>query len=136
MPRPVPNSDEIFYDGSTMITETDKEGFITYVSRKFVQLSGYEKEELLGHSHNIMRHPDMPKKIFKEMWQQIRQGEPWKGYIKNLRKDGSFYWAVVFITPKHDENGNLNGFIAAREIPGVQTLETVKATYAAYKAQE
>ena len=136
MPRPIPNDDEIQYDGTTMITETDKEGLITFANRKFVQMSGYEKGELIGRSHNIMRHPDMPKKIFKEMWASIRQGDAWKGYIKNLRKDGSFYWAVVFISPKHDENGNLNGFIAAREIPGEQTLETVKAKYAEYKAEE
>ena len=136
MPRPIPTDEEIPYNGSTMITETDKEGFITYANRKFVQMSGYAKEELLGYSHNIMRHPDMPKKVFKEMWQQIKQGDAWKGYIKNLRKDGSHYWAVVFITPKHDEHGQLNGFIAAREIPGPQTLETVKAEYAAYKAEE
>ena len=136
MPSPIPTANEIQYDGSTMITETDKDGIITYVNRKFVQMSGYDKSELIGKSHSIMRHPDMPKKIFKEMWEQIKTGEPWKGYLKNLRKDGSFYWAVIFITPKHDKNGKLNGFIAARETPGVQTLEAVKAKYAKYKAEE
>lgn len=136
MPRPVPTNNEILYDGKTMITETDKEGIITFANRKFVEMSGYDKRDLIGRSHNIMRHPDMPKSIFKEMWEQIKQGEPWKGYIKNLRKDGSHYWAVVFITPKHDPLGNLTGFIAAREIPGPVTLENVKEKYAQYKAAE
>lgn len=136
MPRPIPTNEEIPYDGVTMITETDSEGVITYVNRKFVQMSGYAKDELIGFSHNIMRHPDMPKVIFKEMWKQIKQGEPWKGYIKNLRKDGSHYWVVVFITPKHNHEGDLCGYIAAREMPGPKTLETVKAKYAEYKSQE
>lgn len=136
MPRPIPNTEEIVYDGSTMITETNLKGTITYANRKFIQMSGYEKSELIGESHAIMRHPDMPKIIFKEMWEHLKNAEPWKGYIKNLRKDGSYYWAVVFITPKHDENGKMTGFIAAREIPGPQTLESVKETYTRYKIEE
>jgi len=136
MQRPIPLEKEIFYDGATMITETDTKGIITYVNRKFVEMSGYAKSELIGQSHNIMRHPDMPKIVFKEMWAKLKCAEPWKGYIKNLRKDGSFYWVVVFITPKHDDNGNLNGFIAARELPGPQTLEHVKQSYAEYKTEE
>lgn len=136
MSRSIPNTNEIAYDGSTMITETNVKGIITYVNRKFVEMSGYAKEELIGQSHNIMRHPDMPKIIFKQMWESLDQAEPWKGYIKNLRKDGSYYWAIVFITPKHDEHGKLSGFIAAREIPGPTTLESVKETYLRYKMQE
>lgn len=136
MQRPQPTTDEIFYDGATMITETDTKGVITYVNRKFVEMSGYDKKELIGQSHSIMRHPDMPRSIFKGMWESLKNAEPWKGYIKNLRKDGSFYWVVVFITPKHDDHGMLSGFIAARELPGPQTLEEVKKTYADYKAEE
>jgi len=136
MQRPIPLEKEIFYDGATMITETDTKGIITYVNRKFIEMSGYAKNELIGQSHNIMRHPDMPKVVFKEMWAKLKNAEPWKGYIKNLRKDGSFYWVVVFITPKHDDNGNLSGFIAARELPGPQTLEQIKQTYAEYRTEE
>jgi len=136
MSRPVPNTNEIVYDGTTMITETNVKGTITYVNRKFIQMSGYAKEELIGQSHNIMRHPDMPKAVFKEMWESLKSAEPWKGYIKNMRKDGSYYWVVVFITPKHDEHGNLNGFIAARETPGAQTLESIKKSYEKLKSQE
>lgn len=136
MQRPEPLTEEIFYDGATMITETDPKGIITYVNRKFVEMSGYSKKELIGQSHNIMRHPDMPKVIFKAMWANLKNAAPWKGYIKNLRKDGSFYWVVVFITPKHDDQGNLSGFIAARETPGPQTLEEIKEAYRQYKTAE
>jgi PAS domain S-box-containing protein len=136
MQRPEPIENEIAYDGATMITETDAKGIITYVNRKFIQMSGYARDELIGQAHSIMRHPDMPKVIFQEMWANLKNAEPWKGYIKNLRKDGSFYWVVVFITPKHDDVGNLSGFIAARELPGPQTLAEIKTTYAQYKAEE
>jgi len=136
MQQPVPTEEELFYDGATMITETDRKGIITYVNRKFVTMSGYAKNELIGQSHNIMRHPDMPKIVFKEMWENLKNAEPWKGYIKNLRKDGSFYWVVVFITPKHDDQGNLTGYIAARELPGPQTLEDIKKAYRQYRTEE
>lgn len=136
MLRPIPSNEEILYDGSTMITETDLDGNITYANRTFVQMSGYAKQELIGQSHSIMRHPDMPDVIFQEMWTSLKQAQPWKGYIKNLRKDGSHYWAVVFITPKHDADGKLNGFIAAREVPGAQTLEQIKEQYREHKQVE
>jgi len=129
MQRPAPTDKEVVYDGLTMITETDKNGIITYVNHKFIQMTGYEKDELLGKTHSIIRHPDMPGVIYEELWSCLKHAEPWKGYIKNLRKDGSFYWAVVFITPKHNDAGELNGYIAVREPPVKQSLETINECY-------
>lgn len=136
MQQSVPTENEIVYDGLTMITETDADGIITYVNSKFVQMTGYSEDELLGHSHNILRHPDMPKVIYEELWSSLKQDEPWKGHIKNRRKDGSFYWAVVIITPKHDEKGEVNGYIAIREAPALQSLETIKECYRLLKNRE
>lgn len=136
MQQPIPTEKEIVYDGLTMITETDADGIITYVNSKFVQMTGYREDELLGHSHNILRHPDMPKVIYEELWSSLTQHEPWKGHIKNRRKDGSFYWAVVIITPKHDESGRLKGYIAIRETPALQSLETIKECYRLLKDRE
>lgn len=129
MPRPTPTDEEVPYDGQVMITETDLHGRITYVNRKFVEMSGYTREELLGQPHSIMRHPDVPKCCYENMWETIRKNETWKGYIKNLRKDGAYYWVVVYVTPKLDDNGDIIGYIAARKIPSERSLAEIKERY-------
>jgi aerotaxis receptor len=127
---------EIPYEGGTLVSETDLTGKITYCNRRFAEMAGYERSALIGRSHNFLRHPDMPKAVFKEMWQTIEFGEAWKGYIKNRRKDGTHYWAVVFISPTHDDTGNKKGYIAVREVPGPQTLEEIKTRYARMRDAE
>lgn len=129
MSRPTPVENEVLFDGGFMITETDLQGRITFVNRKFIEMSGYTKEELLGKSHSIVRHPDMPRCCFKNMWETLRQGNPWQGYVKNLRKDGAYYWVIVYVSPKTDDNGNIIGYIAARSVPEKQTLEDIKHKY-------
>lgn len=136
MQQPLSIENEVVYDGLTMVTETDENGNITYVNSKFIQMTGYKKDELLGRSHNILRHPDMPKVVYEELWSSLKQDEPWKGHIKNRRKDGSFYWAVVIITPKHNEEGRINGYIALREAPSRQSLENIKECYRLLKDRE
>jgi PAS domain S-box-containing protein len=100
-----------------MITETDKNGIIIYVNRKFREVSGYTKEELIGSPHSINRHPDMPKTTFEDMWHTIKSGNYWEGFVKNLRKDGTYYLVVVWIKPKYNEEGEIIGYIAGRKIP-------------------
>ena len=129
MLRPKPMDKEIKFDGGTMITETDLQGKITYVNRKFSHMSGYTKYELIGKPHSIVRHPDMPKCCFKNMWESLKKGETWKGYVKNLRKDGAFYWVLVYVSPKLDDNGETIGYIAARKVPDPKTLDEMKARY-------
>lgn len=121
-------SEEIFYDGAAMITETDANGRIVYVNRKFIEMSGYGRDELIGRAHSIVRHPDMPHACFKHMWETLREGQVWQGYVKNLCKDGKFYWVVVHVTPKFEEN-HLSGFIAVRKKPDRNVLERVQACY-------
>jgi len=121
---------DILFDGSVMISETDLSGRIIFCNRKFAQMHGYDKEELLGKSHNFLRHPEMPQAIFTKMWETIQNGDTWKGYVKNLCKDGGSYWAIVIITPTHHDDGTPKGYIAVREAPGPQTLEQVKQEYA------
>ncbi len=136
MERPEPTDEEVLFDGGIMITETDLAGKITFANRKFVQMSAYEKDELIGESHRIMRHPDMPKCAFKDLWNTVKKGQSWKGYVKNLRKDGAFYWVIVYITPKLDDDGKHIGYIAARKVPERATLEEIKKTYAALLQKE
>ncbi len=81
-----------------IISRTDLNGNITYANEVFANISGYKVEELLGKPHSIVRHPDMPKSIFKELWETIEQGKMWKGYVKNLRKDGGYYWVYAEVS--------------------------------------
>jgi PAS domain S-box-containing protein len=101
-------------DRSTIVSKTDKEGIITYANDKFCKISGYRYEELVGQPHNIVRHPSMPKDIFKQMWEMLLKGEKWEGVVKNRRKDGSAYWVNATINPIIDHDGNIVEFISIR----------------------
>ncbi len=79
-------------------SRTDLEGNITYANETFCEISGYTLDELLGKPHNIVRHPDMPKSVYKELWETIKNGNQWTGVIKNLRKDKSFYWVRAIVS--------------------------------------
>ncbi len=96
-------------------SKTDAKGIITEVSNAFCEISQYKKEELLGRSHSIVRHPDMEDKIFKNLWQTIESQKTWSGEIKNKKKDGTFYWTLANITPEFDEKGNLLGYLSIRQ---------------------
>ena len=113
MNRPTPIDEEYTFADGVIISETDLRGVITFANRKFVEISGYSKAELLGKPHNIIRHPDMPKAAFKELWDTIQQDKEWHGLVKNLRKDGRYYWVDTFIKPVF-RGGKKVGYIAAR----------------------
>ena len=97
-----------------IVSKTDPKGKILYINDIFSEISGYSKGELIGKSHNIVRHPDMPKEIFKELWNTISQGNIWKGKVKNKTKDGEPYYVNATILPIFDENESIIGFIGIR----------------------
>ena len=101
-------------DESTIVSKTDAKGIITYVNEQFIAISGYSKEELLGKPHNIVRHPDNAPSFFKEMWETIKAGKPWRGIVKNRRKNGSSYYVKSVIMPLFDENETIQEYIAIR----------------------
>jgi diguanylate cyclase (GGDEF)-like protein/PAS domain S-box-containing protein len=102
-------------DEHVITSSTDEYGVITHVSRAFCEISGYKEEELLGKPHNIVRHPDMPISIFKEVWDSLKKGITWKGEIKNLKKDGGYYWVTAIIEPNFDSTNHIIGFTSIRE---------------------
>ena len=132
MQRPEPVDVEFTFEeagvkGKPIISKTDLKGNITYANKAFTLLSGYSKDELIGKPHNIIRHPDMPKKIFKEMWDTIQKGKEFHGFIKNLRKDGKYYWTEAFVEPIFDDDGNITGYMAARkEVSDLDKKEAIK----------
>jgi len=101
-------------DRSNIVSKTDKQGIITYANKQFCDISGYTLKELLGKSHNIIRHKDMPKKVFIELWSQILQKKPWTGIVKNRKKDGSFYIVKATISPILNHKGEIEEFISIR----------------------
>jgi PAS domain S-box-containing protein len=97
----------------SIYSQTDLKGIITYASDAFCELSGYSKDELIGHAHNIVRHPDMPSSTYKEIWKKLKNEESWDGEILNKKKDGTPYWVYSMIAPNYDNN-KLIGYISTR----------------------
>lgn len=117
-------------EGEVLVSKTDINGIITYCNSTFIEVSGYSREELIGSPHNLLRHPDMPKLAFTDLWKTIRANKPWRGLIKNRRKDGSFYWVESDITPLI-ENGQTAGYVSFRY---KTTAEQISQAEAAYRA--
>jgi len=114
----VPKDEEYIFSDGVIVSQTDVNGVITYANRLFCEISGYMSEELIGQPQSILRHPDMPVAVFAKMWETIKGGQSWNGLVKNLRKDGRFYWVETEILPIKAEGDNktIIGYIAARKI--------------------
>jgi aerotaxis receptor len=119
MQRPEPIDEEFKFEEGLIVSSTDLKGIITYANRKFCEIANYSRGELIGKNHNLVRHPDMPKAAFQELWDTIKSGKEWTGIVKNLRKDGKYYWVYSHITPI-EKNGEIIGYTAARR-PASQT---------------
>lgn len=109
-------------DGKLIVSTTTPDGVITHVNRSFVEMSGYLEEELIGAPHSILRHPDMPPAAFKDLWDTIGRGEKWQGYVKNLRKDGGYYWVKATVIP-NIRAGKLVGYTSVRRKPSRSKIE-------------
>ncbi|WP_367155477.1 PAS domain-containing methyl-accepting chemotaxis protein [Methylomonas sp. HYX-M1] len=109
----------------TIISHTDGKSIITHCNHDFVQASGYSLEELIGKPHNILRHPDMPKEAFRDLWDTLKRGKPWSGIIKNRRKDGGYYWVRATITPLPDKSG----YTSVRVMPTTEEVSSAQALY-------
>ncbi|MCU0438116.1 MAG: PAS domain-containing protein [Raineya sp.] len=101
-------------NAAAIVSETDQFGTITFVNDNFCRVAKYTKEELIGKPHNIVRHPDMPKSVFKEMWDTIKSGKIFQGIVKNKAKDGTPYWVIATVAPVIDTNGKPYKYIGVR----------------------
>jgi aerotaxis receptor len=117
------------FDSSILISETDIEGIIVYTNRRYQALSGFSEEELKGSPHNIMRHPEMPRGVFKAMWKIISEKKIWRGYIKNLCKDGSFFWTLSYIQAKLDKQGEIIGYTSSSKVAYDERRKEVENKY-------
>ncbi len=112
---------EVFFD-DIIVSKTDPKGRITYVNEVFCQVSGYGERELIGQPHSLIRHPDMPRAVFKLLWDQIQAGREIFAYVKNITKRGDYYWVFAHVTPSYDANGQLVGYHSNRRVPDRDTL--------------
>jgi len=110
-------------------SRTDPKGRITEANQAFADLSGYAVEEMLGKPHNMIRHPDMPKEAFADMWKSLKAGRPWQGVVKNRRKDGGFYWVFATVSPLRGEGGHIVGFQSLRRRPSRAQVEAATDAY-------
>ena len=126
----VPNDIEIkIFDRSILLSETDANGIINYTNRRYLALTGFTEEELIGSPHKIVRHPDMPRGVFKAMWKIIRDKKIWRGYVKHLCKDGSYFWTLSYVQAKLDENGQIIGYVSTGKIAYEETKKEVENKY-------
>ncbi|RXJ66236.1 chemotaxis protein [Halarcobacter ebronensis] len=119
-------------ENELIISRTDLRGFITYANETFAQISGYSIDELVGNPHNLVRHPDMPKRVFKQMWETLLKGQKWEGVVKNLRKDRGYYWVHATISGVY-KDGKLIEYKSIRTPIDYQTKLKYQKLYDEYR---
>jgi len=125
---PVTQREIDYSESAVFVTKTDTKGVITYASDAFVEISGFSREELIGSNHNIVRHPDMPEWAFADLWKTVKNGHPWRGYVKNRAKNGDHYWVKANISPIL-KNGEVIGYISLRKKPGRAEIARIEPIY-------
>ena len=124
--NPVP-----FSEPDLIVSKTDLKGRLTYVNEVFCRVSGYTEAELLGQPHSIIRHPDMPRAVFKLLWDTLLAGREIFAYVKNMARSGDYYWVLAHVTPSYDEKHEIIGFHSNRRVPDPAALDsTIVPLYA------
>lgn len=122
----VPTTREVTFDADQIIvSKTDLKGRITYANRTFAEVAGYTRAELMGAPHSIIRHPDMPRAVFKLLWDRLGEEAEVFAYVKNMTKHGDFYWVFAHVTPSYDENRRVTGYHSNRRVPDRRVIRDV-----------
>lgn len=121
--------EKLMREDDFIVSKTDLKGRITYGNETFIEFSGYSESELLGAQHNIIRHPDMPRGVFKFLWDTIATGKEVFAYVKNLAKDGSFYWVFANVTPDFGSDQNIVGYMSVRRAPSREAIKVIDGLY-------
>ena len=127
---PVTQHEYVLAEGETLVSATDLKGIISFCNPSFVRASGFERDELIGQPHNLIRHPDMPPEAYRDMWRTIGSGLPWSAMVKNRRKDGGFYWVKANVTPIMGDNGKPTGYMSVRTKPARNEVQAAEGLYA------
>ncbi len=128
--RPLPIDREIILDETKIImSKTDKKGIIEYANQYFMSISGYDEWELMGEPQNVIRHPDMPQIVFKLLWDRLDDGKNIHALVKNLTKDGSFYWVITNFDIQYNEQGEIIAYFSRRKKPPRYAIEAITPIY-------
>lgn len=122
-------------ENEQLVSTTDLKGVITYCNATFCRVAGFTEDELLGQNHNIVRHQDMPKAAFADMWKHLKMGQPWRGMVKNRTKNNGFYWVDAYVTPIY-ENGRISGYQSVRVRPERKYVDIAAAAYKKLRSAE
>ncbi|EER58978.1 methyl-accepting chemotaxis sensory transducer with Pas/Pac sensor [Acidovorax delafieldii 2AN] len=131
---PITGREYTFPAEHTLVSTTDLKGRIVYCNLAFIEVSGFSKDELLGKSHNLVRHPDMPQEAFRDMWHTISSGLPWSAMVKNRRKNGDHYWVMANVTPLID-GSVVSGYMSVRTKPSPEQIKAADALYETMRAE-
>ncbi|PMR75388.1 methyl-accepting chemotaxis protein [Billgrantia endophytica] len=126
---PVTNVNHPLSDDDVLISKTDTESYITYANHRFIEISGFDYEELYGEPHNLVRHPDIPESVFADLWATLKRGRPWSGVLKNRRKNGDHYWVRANVTPLR-EGDRVIGYASIRVKPSEEEVRFAEQVYA------
>lgn len=130
------NKETLFSYSIDLISTTDTESTITFANQHFCDVAGYMPDDLIGQYHNIVRHPDMPKAAFKQLWDTVKSGKSWMGLVKNKRQDGGFYWVSAFVTPIMDKHGKILEYQSVRSQPDRDSVARAESIYSDLKADK
>lgn len=124
-----------FSSDQYILSETDEKGIIVYANDVFCEIAGYKFEELTGQPHNILRHIDMPRIAFKGLWEDIQTKGFWTGVVKNLRKDGGYYWVYATVLRRVHNDGTVS-YLSVRRVPDRASVQACTSLYADLKSKE
>jgi PAS domain S-box-containing protein len=128
--RIVPTNHEVFFDEDEIIvSKTDTRGRMVYVNDVFLRIAGYTEDECLGKPHSMIRHPEMPRAVFKLLWETIAGGSEIFAYVKNMTKSGDHYWVIAHVTPTRGPDGSIVGFHSNRRVPERAAIEKIQGIY-------
>ena len=125
------NKERLMRENDFIVSKTDLSGRITYGNEIFIEFSGYDEEELLGSQHNIIRHPDMPRAVFKLLWDYLTDDKEIFSFVKNMSKDGGFYWVFTQVAPMRDKDKQRAGYTSVRRMPNPKAIPIVADLYRA-----
>lgn len=125
----------ILDDYAFLVSETNEKGNIIFANDDFCEIAGFTVDELIGKPHNIVRHKDMPKAAFKDLWETVKRGEVWTGYVKNATKSGDFYWVFATVFPTTTSEGT-KGYISCRKKATIEEIKKYELLYKQMRDKE
>ncbi len=129
------SKETVLDDYAFLVSETDEKGIIKFANEDFCKVAEYSVDDLIGKPHNVVRHPEMPKAAFKSLWDTVRKGEIWTGYVKNATKSGGYYWVYATVYP-FESCDNSKGYLSCRRKATKEEIDVHTALYKEWKSQE